>query len=94
MLPRCGRARNSVPQATGLARGLDRTISCWFTPTLDLPLRKAVLTFLLLVFLPIGVSAARYYWVGDGRGNWQANPANAVDEKLQRHVGHDSKAHA
>jgi hypothetical protein len=34
-------------------------------------LRKAVLTFLLLVFVPIGVSAARYLWVGDGRGNWQ-----------------------
>jgi len=34
-------------------------------------LRKAVLTFLLLVFVPIGVSAARYYWVGDGRSNWQ-----------------------
>ncbi len=30
-----------------------------------------MLTFLLLVFVPIGVSAARYYWVGDGRSNWQ-----------------------
>ena len=26
---------------------------------------------LLLVFVPIGMSAARYYWVGDGRSNWQ-----------------------
>jgi hypothetical protein len=30
-----------------------------------------VIIFLLLVFVPIGASAARYYWVGDGRGNWQ-----------------------
>ena len=35
------------------------------------PLRKPVIIFLLLVFVPIGVSAARYFWVGDGRGNWQ-----------------------
>lgn len=35
------------------------------------PLRKSVIIFLLLVFVPIGVSAARYYWVGDGRSNWQ-----------------------
>jgi hypothetical protein len=34
-------------------------------------LRKTVFLFLLLVFLPIGFSAARYYWRGDGRGNWQ-----------------------
>ncbi len=31
-----------------------------------------MIIFLLLVFVPIGVSAARYYWVGDGRGNWQS----------------------
>jgi hypothetical protein len=30
-----------------------------------------VITFLLLVFVPIGISAARYYWMGEGRGNWQ-----------------------
>lgn len=30
-----------------------------------------MLIFLLLVFVPIGISAARYFWVGDGRGNWQ-----------------------
>jgi hypothetical protein len=34
-------------------------------------LRKFVITFLLLVFVPIGISAARYYWMGEGRGNWQ-----------------------
>ncbi|WP_375778691.1 DUF3750 domain-containing protein [Bradyrhizobium sp. ma5] len=27
--------------------------------------------FLFLVFAPIAASAARYLWVGDGRGNWQ-----------------------
>nr|WP_228747478.1 DUF3750 domain-containing protein [Bradyrhizobium sp. BR 10289] len=25
----------------------------------------------MFLFVPIGVSAARYYWFGDGRGNWQ-----------------------
>ncbi|MCK1360797.1 DUF3750 domain-containing protein [Bradyrhizobium sp. 199] len=30
-----------------------------------------MLILLLLVFMPIGISAARYFWVGDGRGNWQ-----------------------
>jgi len=30
-----------------------------------------VITFLLLVFVPIGASAARYFWFADGRGNWQ-----------------------
>jgi hypothetical protein len=34
-------------------------------------LRKSVIIFLLLLFVPVGVSAARYYWLGDGRGNWQ-----------------------
>jgi hypothetical protein len=34
-------------------------------------LRKLVIIFLLLIFGPIGVSAARYFWTGDGRGNWQ-----------------------
>jgi hypothetical protein len=30
-----------------------------------------LLVFLLLVFVPIAASAARYFWVGDGRGDWQ-----------------------
>ncbi|AWL96681.1 DUF3750 domain-containing protein [Bradyrhizobium ottawaense] len=30
-----------------------------------------MLIFFLLLFVPIGLSAARYYWLGDGRGNWQ-----------------------
>jgi Protein of unknown function (DUF3750) len=34
-------------------------------------LRKTVIIFLLLVFVPIGVSAARYFWLGDVRGSWQ-----------------------
>jgi hypothetical protein len=34
-------------------------------------LRKLVIIFLLLIFVPIGASAARYFWIGDGRRNWQ-----------------------
>jgi Protein of unknown function (DUF3750) len=35
------------------------------------PLKKPLLVFLFLVFAPIAASAVRYFWVGDGRGNWQ-----------------------
>src|SRR5579883_1179635 len=35
------------------------------------PLKKLLLVFLLLIFAPIAASAARYLWIGDGRGNWQ-----------------------
>jgi Protein of unknown function (DUF3750) len=34
-------------------------------------LRKFVTIFLLLIFVPIGLSAGRYFWLGDRRGNWQ-----------------------
>jgi hypothetical protein len=34
-------------------------------------LRKTLIAFLLLVFVPLAASAGRYFWVGDGRGNWQ-----------------------
>jgi len=34
-------------------------------------LRKLVIIFLLLIVVPIGASAARYFWLGDSRGNWQ-----------------------
>jgi Protein of unknown function (DUF3750) len=33
--------------------------------------RKVVTIFLLLILAPIGISAARYYWSGDRRNNWQ-----------------------
>jgi hypothetical protein len=33
------------------------------------PLKKTVVIFLLLVFAPIAASAARYFWLGHGRGN-------------------------
>jgi hypothetical protein len=36
------------------------------------PLKKPLLIFLFLLFAPIAASAARYLWLGDGRGNWQA----------------------
>jgi Protein of unknown function (DUF3750) len=35
-------------------------------------LRKLVTIFLLLIFVPIGLSAAHYYWSGDRRVNWQS----------------------
>ena len=35
------------------------------------PLKKPLLVFLFLIFAPLAVSAARYLWLGDGRGNWQ-----------------------
>ena len=35
------------------------------------PLRKLLIVFLLLVFTPIGISAARYFLSNDGRGTWQ-----------------------
>jgi hypothetical protein len=34
-------------------------------------LKRPVLIFLLVVFLPIAASAARYFMIDDGRGNWQ-----------------------
>jgi hypothetical protein len=35
------------------------------------PLKKLLIIFLLLIFVPIAASAARYFSLGDGRGNWQ-----------------------
>ena len=34
------------------------------------PLRKFVIIFLLLMFVPIGASAAKY-WIGGRGANWQ-----------------------
>jgi hypothetical protein len=34
-------------------------------------LRKILIAFMLLLFAPIAASAARYFWLGDGRANWQ-----------------------
>jgi Protein of unknown function (DUF3750) len=36
------------------------------------PLKKSLIILLVPIFAPIAASAARYFWVGDGRGNWQA----------------------
>lgn len=56
-------------------------------------LKKPLLIFLLLVFAPIAASAARYFWFGDGRGNWQTAdrssagllpPASAHPEAMVR----------
>src|SRR5260370_33100318 len=41
------------------------------SPRFPAPLRKLLIIFLLLIVVPIGISAARYYWLGDRRGNWQ-----------------------
>jgi len=51
-------------------------------------LRKLVIIFLLLVFVPIGASAARYFWMGDGRGNWQTadrSSAGILPLRIPRH---------
>jgi Protein of unknown function (DUF3750) len=40
-------------------------------PSASSRLKKLLLAFLLLVLTPIAASAARYLWLGDGRGNWQ-----------------------
>lgn len=57
------------------------------------PLRKFLILFLLLILVPIGLSAGRYYLFGDGRGNWQTAdrssagllpPASANPEALIR----------
>ena len=40
-------------------------------PIMPSALRKLVLVFLLLVFAPIGISAARYFLSDDSRGSWQ-----------------------
>jgi uncharacterized protein DUF3750 len=34
-------------------------------------LKKPLVLFLLLVFAPIAASAGRYFWLSNGRGNWQ-----------------------
>jgi hypothetical protein len=34
-------------------------------------LKKHLLIFLFLLFAPLAASAARYFFLGDGRGNWQ-----------------------
>ena len=36
------------------------------------PVKKPLIIFFLLVFVPLAASATRYFWLGDGRGNWQA----------------------
>jgi uncharacterized protein DUF3750 len=34
-------------------------------------LKNPLLFFLLFLFVPVALSAARYFWLEDGRGNWQ-----------------------
>ena len=55
-----------------------------------------MLVFLFLVFAPLAASAAQYFWVGDGRGNWQTAdrssagllpPADAHPEAVIRVFG-------
>lgn len=41
-------------------------------------LKKTVVIFLLLVFAPIAASAARYFWLGDGRGNCQTEDRSSA----------------
>jgi hypothetical protein len=41
-------------------------------------LKKPLIIFLLLVFVPLTASVARYLWLGDGRGNWQTADRSSV----------------
>jgi uncharacterized protein DUF3750 len=34
-------------------------------------LKKLLIIFLVVVFVPIAASAIRYLWLGEGRGSWQ-----------------------
>ena len=34
-------------------------------------MKKLLIVFLLLLFVPLTASAVRYLWLGDGRGDWQ-----------------------
>jgi hypothetical protein len=53
-----------------MARPCRRTICLTEQPP-ALPLKKPLIVFLLLVFMPLAASAGRYLWLGDGRGDWQ-----------------------
>ena len=53
-----------------MARPSRRTISSSEQPS-ALPLKKPLIVFLLLLFVPLAASAVRYLCLGDGRGNWQ-----------------------
>lgn len=41
------------------------------SPCRTAPLKKPLLILLFLVVAPLTASAARYFWLGDGRQNWQ-----------------------
>ena len=41
-------------------------------------MKKTVVIFLLLVFAPITASAARYFWLGDCRGNWKTEDRSSA----------------
>jgi hypothetical protein len=66
-----GRTTRMQEQESAGAACLANYIGGIVPPDRRLPLRKSLILFLLLIFLPIGVSAGRYYLRGDGRGNWQ-----------------------
>jgi hypothetical protein len=53
-----------------MAQASMRTISRTNIPRIPL-LKKLLIVFLLLVFVPIAASAVRYFCLGDGRANWQ-----------------------
>jgi Protein of unknown function (DUF3750) len=42
------------------------------------PLKNPLLFFLLLLVVPVAVSAARYFWLGDGRGSWQTADSSSA----------------
>jgi uncharacterized protein DUF3750 len=53
-----------------MALAVKRTIS-WSKIHPHVALKKLLIIFLMLIFVPIAASAARYLWLGDGHGTWQ-----------------------
>jgi hypothetical protein len=59
-----------VPGASGAGDDANYIRTAMSAFALVFPLLKSAAIFLVLVFLPIGVSAGRY-WFAESRGNWQ-----------------------
>ena len=43
----------------------------WRPTSPQYPVKKLLLVFLFFIFAPLAASTARYFWLGDGRDNWQ-----------------------
>ncbi|MEY9121573.1 hypothetical protein ABIA03_006515 [Bradyrhizobium yuanmingense] len=61
----------SFDDRAGYGIGIDANYMFVEDPRRTAPLKKPLLIFLFLVFAPLAASAAKYFWLGDGRQNWQ-----------------------